>query len=395
MTSLFKNALLAAAAIVFAVALCELGVRVVLPRPQAVELAAEPAPAPPPAPGEPARIELAERVDEPQGIFLETPTGRRLRPNTQAIVKNHYLCHCTTEIRTNSLGYRNRELGPKTRPRVLFLGDSITLADYVPEEQSWVRRVETLSESTPRPLETVNAGVWAIGLADEVGILLETGLRAEPDVVVLDWYLNDVQPSPGLRMLRAPRWLEWSWLAQHVFRGVSVLRTRFAEPPESAIPNDTLQAWRKRTAARFPPSGPPSNATVGGFNRLVDELFFDWGSAWSDDAWDRMRPYFAELRRQADLHDFRLLVVAFPVYDQLDAPFINDYPQQQLRRIADDLDVPMLDLMPPLRKALEAWKAGGQKPEERLFFDWCHHTALGNELVAREVHAFLQQQLAE
>jgi hypothetical protein len=391
MTSSWKNALLAASALGLALALLEAGVRVLLPPPQQVELTA---PAAEPPPGAPARVELAERIDEPDGIFLDTPAGRRLRPNAHAIVKSHYLCKCTTEIQTNSLGYRNRELGPKTRPRVLVLGDSITLADYVPEPQTWVRRVESLSEATPHPLETVNAGVWAIGLADEVGILLETGLRTEPDAVLLAWYLNDVQPSRGLRMLRVPSPLAWSWLAGHVFRGVSLLRARFAEPGGSAIPPETLEAWRRRTAERFPPEGRASSATLGGFNQLIQELFFDWGSAWSDDAWASMRPYFAELRHQADLHGFALYVVAFPVFDQLDADFVHDYPQQQLRRIAGELGIPMLDLLPPLRAALARWKAEGHDPARRLFYDWCHHTPAGSELIAREVHAFLQQQMA-
>ena len=394
MSSLLRNVLLALAALVFSVAVLELGVRIALPPPQVVELAADSAPAADSA-LVPAEVELSERVDEPAGIFLETPAGRRLRPNTRAVVRNHYLCQCTTEIRTNSLGYRNRELGPKTRPRVLVLGDSITFADYVPEEQTWVRRVEALSEATPRPLETVNAGVWAIGLADEVGILLETGLRTEPDAVLLGWYLNDVQPSPGLRMLRVPPALEWSWLARYVFRGVSVLRTRFSVPAGSAVPHETLEAWRERTAERFPPAGRASHARVGGFNQLIQELFFDWGSAWSDDAWAHMRPYFRELRRQAELHDFQLLVLAFPVTDQVEADFLHDYPQQQLRRIAEELDVPMPDLLPPLRAAYAEWVAAGRDPAQRLYYDWCHQTPLGNELIAGWVHDFLQQQLRD
>ena len=91
---------------------------------------------------------------------------------------------------------------------------------------------------------------------------------------------------------------------------------------------------------------------------------------------------------------FALYVVAFPVYDQVDADFVHDYPQQQLRRIAGELGIPMLDLLPPLRAALAHWKAEGHDPAQRLFYDWCHHTPAGSELIAREVHAFLQQQMA-
>ena len=66
--------------------------------------------------------------------------------------------------------YRNREISSKTKPRVLFLGDSITFGDYLPEEETFVRRVETLSANGARPLETVNAGIGAIGLQNALSI---------------------------------------------------------------------------------------------------------------------------------------------------------------------------------------------------------------------------------
>lgn len=46
-----------------------------------------------------------------------------------------------------------------------------TLADYVQEQESWVRLVEESSGTSSRPLETINAGIWAISLADELAIL--------------------------------------------------------------------------------------------------------------------------------------------------------------------------------------------------------------------------------
>jgi lysophospholipase L1-like esterase len=59
--------------------------------------------------------------------------------------------------------------------------------------------------------------------------------------------------------------------------------------------------------------------------------------------------------------------------------------------VADDLDVPMLDLLPLLRTASQAWVEGRRKKSERLFYDWCHHTPRGNQLIAEWVHEFLQE----
>lgn len=59
-------------------------------------------------------------------LYLTTETGLRMRPNTIAIVTNHHLSKRQVVVETNSLGYRNRELGEKRGTRILFLGDSIT-----------------------------------------------------------------------------------------------------------------------------------------------------------------------------------------------------------------------------------------------------------------------------
>jgi hypothetical protein len=339
-------------------------------------------------------LKLAKRIDEDGKLFVRTPTGRRLRPNKLASIENNYLCQCTVEIRTNSLGYRNREIGEKSRTRVLFLGDSITLADYVQEHETWVRLVEKLSRPTYRPLETINAGVWAIGLANELAILLETGLQTDPDAVVLAWYLNDVQPSPGIQMIHPPPFLGWSQLGQYTYQGISVLRSKLVvEKNYGNVPGPLRQKWAAEIAAKFPGAEKPDSETVEGFNHSIYKQVGDWGSAWSDGAWEYMRPFFVELRRQADLNGFQLLFVAFPVENQVAAPFVYDYPQRKLAEVAADLDVPMLDLLPLLRVAHQGWVENRRKKAERLFYDWCHHTPHGNRLIAEWVHEFLQENL--
>ena len=107
-----------------------------------------------------------------------------------------------------------------------------------------------------------------------------------------------------------------------------------------------------------------------------------------------MHPYFVELRRQADLNGFQLLFVAFPVEHQVSAPFVYDYPQQRLAQVADELDVPMLDLLPLLRAEHQDWVEDGRNEAGRLFYDWCHHRPHGNRLIAGWVHDFLQENLA-
>jgi hypothetical protein len=137
---------------------------------------------------------------ERAGLLIQTPTGLRMRANTVARIREVPGTTNQVVITTNALGYRNPEIGPKTRTRVLFLGDSITISDYLPEEASFVRRVQALSEAGGgEPLETINAAVTGIGLENELAILRETGLGTAPDVVE-----ELVRALPGARAAVPP-----------------------------------------------------------------------------------------------------------------------------------------------------------------------------------------------
>ncbi len=196
---MIKNLTLALAATVVAFLLAEGATRLILPPPQTVVIEN--------ADGlkerlkrenrREATMDLAGRPDaKGSRLYVITSTGRRLRANTRAVINHHKLSGNTVEIRTNSLGYRNREIGAKKGRRILFLGDSITFGDYLPEEQTFVRRVERLARESGDDWETINAGVGAISLETEMAILKETGLNLQPDVVVVDFYLNDFLNSP-------------------------------------------------------------------------------------------------------------------------------------------------------------------------------------------------------
>lgn len=337
---------------------------------------------------EPTEVRLKESVDEPDHgglLYFGTPTGMRLRANTRAVIEGHRLGGLEVEISTNSLGHRNREIGPKDRLRVLFLGDSITVQDYLPEERTIVRRVEQLSESTDEPLETVNAGVGAIGLATELAILMETGLATDPDVIVLNWYLNDVESSAGIELVTPTGLFAYSRLAELLGARVALLEDRWLQRDVATISMETDAQWRAELEERLPSQPGDHGRDPKAFNKLIKDLIFDWGSAWSEGAWDRMEPLLIEMKRQADLLGVPFLIVAFPVFDQVTAEFVYDYPQQRLAAIATEMGVPMLDLLPLLR-------AEFRSSDEVLYWDWCHPSPAGSEIIAAAILEFVQRE---
>lgn len=338
----------------------------------------------------PIEVHLWRRpADDNQTLYVPTKTGRRLRANTVSRIEKHHLGGRDIEIRTNSLGFRNPEIGDKRLPRVLFLGDSITFGDWLHEEETFVRRVEEFSQATEMPLETINTGVGSVGLETEIAILKEAGLETDPDIVVLDFYLNDTGSSRGVRPIATPPLLGWSELARHVLHLAALIRPE----SEDAIAEDKRLArrnhevWLAEVTARYPAGPGRPLFKPAAMNGLIATNIDDWGSAWSDDAWQTMQPAFDELVRLSKVHGFRLAIVAFPVRYQVEARFLYDQPQQRLRQVADSLGVPLLDLLPVLRRSFEG-------TDERLFYDHCHPTALGNEIVAREILDFLLNDLS-
>ena len=330
------------------------------------------------------RYELALPSHPEQGrgyLYIATQTGRRLRANTQVVIENHLLSKRTITIRTNALGYRNPELAAKTsRLRILFLGDSITFGDYVQEEETFVRLVEETAAAAGRNWETVNAGVGGISLKNELSILFETGLLTRPDAVVVGFYLNDFQESPGVYIRRLPPLLEKSRLLYHAARLANLYQ------PEAGVPQQTreridVEEWRKAFAAELE-ARESGSAEKSQLLREALDSFQDWGGAWSPRMWEHVRPLFEELKRLSAERGFALLVAMFPVRQQVEAEEVHDYPQRRMAGLAAELDLPWLDLLPALR-------AAQRRSREPIFYDHCHHTPHGNRLIAAAVHEFL------
>lgn len=362
---------LLAGSIVVGLALAEILVRIFLPVPERVRVERLPDAAAPTEAGRPQPHPLPDTINE---LIIDTPTGRRMRAHALATI----VTFGSMTIRTNALGYRNPEIGAKHGRRVLFLGDSIAFGQGVPEEETFIRRLEVLSRSAGEPIETINSAVPGIGLESELAIFLETGVKTEPDVVVLCFYLNDALPSPGVRILPVPRVLEWSRLALYVARSVALFRDR----PDADLDRSETKAWLAELRERYPAGDGDPTRDRPAFNQLVQVAYRDWGSAWTEGAWRRIDPLLAELKRNTDIRRIDLRIVCFPVADQVRAGFVTDDPQRRLRASSERLRVPFLDLLPILRQAKES-------SESPLFLDHCHLTSTGHALIARTLLDFL------
>jgi len=309
------------------------------------------------------------------------PLGRRaLRRNARVLLRNHSLGHRDILLSTNALGFRDRPLTEKTVPRVLFLGDSITMADYLHEEETFVRRVEALASEYGTRIETINAGVGAASIGDELALWQETGAVVRPDVVVLCFYLNDFQRSPAMVVRPIPIWLRISRIGVYLWSSWRSEAAGSAPFPSAA----EINVWRQRLSNKMEKEAGAQGREIDPFEQQVLDRFDDWGGAWSDDVWQEvLAPALTRAQDLARMQRAQLVVAVMPVSFQVEAVHPDDRPQQRAAALAHSLGIPFLDLLPPLRSAHQA------EPESALFYDHCHHTPRGADVVARAVAPFV------
>lgn len=106
------------------------------------------------------------------------------------------------DVETNSKGQRDREIPYERNAgvmRIAMVGDSLTEGWGVPVESTFSKRIERLYEQAGAKAEVVNLGVGNWNTVQEVQYFLTKGYKYSPDIVVLNYFVNDAEPTPERR----------------------------------------------------------------------------------------------------------------------------------------------------------------------------------------------------
>ena len=287
------------------------------------------------------------------------------------------------EMAISSQGLRNEEVvipKPTGTVRIIALGDSVTEGPGVPLEQTFVKLLQKqLRDAHPgRQIEVINAGTGSYSTEQERIWLTERGLGFEPDLVVLDVYLNDSQtfkrsiyPVTALSNFFSRYSAFYTFFRDAVRRSL-VARTQAAKDFRYRFKDD----WRTAEWTTDPQA----------LENVIHQADQDWGLAWDDAELAIIEGEIERIAQIAGENDIALLVVLFPVdvqvYAQVDVPMGLDKPQASLAGFVRDLGLPVLDLLPVLRGL------GG----EDLFYDQCHLRAGTHQVVADAIEQALEEQ---
>ncbi len=273
----------------------------------------------------------------------------------------------------NSDGLRDHPIGPKNdRFRVLVLGDSVAVyGDTVDDTFVGHMRAALHTDPALARVEIIDAGIKGYTNYQEILYLKKYGLKFQPDLVGVEFCLNDL-----FKFLQT----------FHVENGRLVPGTYEFSPealqsapswPRRLLGKSYLLNWVRnnlRVAAKV------AEWQVGqGFSF---DYKLDVRTAWQDKPWediDRQLREFVEMGRQ---NHFATFLVAVPLAVQYRADYLardRAYvlkPQRKLKEICDRLHIPFYDLYPDMNPGL-------------FVEDGMHLNKAGRQIVGRQIAAFL------
>jgi lysophospholipase L1-like esterase len=118
--------------------------------------------------------------------------GHEHTPNTRAHLMG-------ADVAISSQGLRDREFTltpPPGRTRILMLGDSLTFGWGVEAHETYSKRLEAMLQQAGHDVEVINTGVGNYNTEMEVAYFLERGAKLKPHYVVLNYFINDAEPTP-------------------------------------------------------------------------------------------------------------------------------------------------------------------------------------------------------
>ncbi|MBI5162507.1 MAG: SGNH/GDSL hydrolase family protein [Magnetospirillum sp.] len=150
-------------------------------------------------------IEMWKYAGEAKQVAANPAIGHEHRPGAHAFLMG-------ADVAINSRKLRDREdIGydkPAGVKRVLMLGDSLAFGWGVDFADTTSKLAEGLLRADNMAVEVINTGVGNYNTAMEVATYFDEGLKYQPDVVVLNYFINDAEPTPKRNL---NFWLRWSY----------------------------------------------------------------------------------------------------------------------------------------------------------------------------------------
>lgn len=324
---------------------------------------------------------------EESSFYRHDPVlGWRMIPNYE---ETRHINNVPTHYKTNSLGFRDREFTfekPKGTYRLICLGDSITEGMAVDNEKAYPKLLEAIlnkDRGEKTRYEVINAGVVDYGTDQEYIFLKEIGLKFNPDMVMLGFFLNDGRqfvPSKAIyfNSKNLDNFISKSKFLYLLDRMIMKYKIKYQYKKweknrhEFWMPLYKTDTWRTNKDDRY---------------KLIKLSERDWGLAWTDKGWQRCKMFFDKFLELSAKDNFKFVIVAFPIDIQLYADKNDSYmflPQEKLKVYCQEHKIPFVDMLPIFKKY----------SAKEVLFDYCHPTPLGLELTTKAIYETIKNEIS-
>ena len=282
--------------------------------------------------------------------------------------------------RINSLGLRGEEFPikkPQGEFRVLFVGDSITLGLGLAEDKTYVRLIHPLL-ATALPtysVRMVNAGCTGYTTWQEADYLENEGLKLSPDLVVLNFCLNDlldVLNTEG-RLVRGRPWIREYPPLNHI----------------SGLARMAAHYWDRYRAKQIREHGLWTNENVFGAppnEHIGFETFFEETlPPRIVTAWNRIFEDLSDFDKACKRAGVPWVLLSLPIRIKMPPDAGAKRIIARLNGWAASKGVPHLDVT----EAFVEWADRTKTPAETLFNDEVHPSPEGSRIIVEELARFI------
>ena len=267
---------------------------------------------------------------------------------------------------TNELGLRDTPYNSTADRKILLLGDSVAWGDGIHDPRltfPWLLE-QQLSTARGKPVEVINSAVPGYSTFQELHYLQLHGLQLAPDLIVVQFCLNDV-------IERYSRLAEYG--GDNYFIGID---TRHAVRGLHGwlLRNSRAYETGMRLAVRLARNQQEYQVEKLTATPLSPELTA---------AWDRTLSELDQMRELAAANRIPLVILVMPYRFQLEHPEQTDQPQKMLQQWGRNKGITVIDLLPQFT----VFRANSEGVP--LFFDPSHLTLEGHQLTAEIAAAAL------
>jgi len=295
-----------------------------------------------------------------------TEVAYDLKPNSQQSVDG-------VLYKINSHGMRDREYPLEKGEhsyRLAVLGDSCTFGDGVSLEDTYVKQLEYVlnqEHHLRKKIEVLNLGVNGYNTVQELWRLKEMGLKCQPDLILLGYYLNDPLPVD----LKA------------VFGGHKQKELPYRIP----LP---FKAFLRRHSQLYMSLSNVYGGILQWFGLRSDKVrrsatyYLDYYSALYQDTfegWEKCQKALLDFSRIAATEGVLYLVVIFPALIDLEGSYPFGFIHHKVASFLGENDIAFLDLLPTYlgKDSRSLWAASDNR----------HPNRQAHQIAARAISEYL------